>query len=337
MHNGILYDMFKFIIDIVPIIAYTNQEVIVMYLSTKQIAERWDISDRRIRILCIQGKIEGAIKKGRSWRIPENAQKPIDNRLKISNNIPQEFNEAFTRIENKKALLNKKRPLTKGEVERLQEEFLIDYTYNSNAIEGNTLTLKETEAVLKGNVTIGGKPLKDHLEAIGHKEAFYYVLRLLEDKTAFSERIIKQIHSLVLSDKPADKGVYRRIPVRIMGADHVPPEPWQVPIMMKTLIAEYKEKQNIHTIERVAIFHLKFESIHPFIDGNGRCGRLLINFDLIKNGYPNINIKFTDRLKYYNCFTEYHVNKTFIPMVNLITSYVEEMLDKYLSILNFSK
>lgn len=305
-----------------------------MYLSTKQIAEKWNISDRRVRILCAEGNINGAYKEGRSWKIPENAQKPIDNRLKISNNIPKEFNKAFIEIENKKAILNKKRPLTKGEVERLQEEFLIDYTYNSNAIEGNTLNLKETEAILKDNVTIGGKPLKDHLEAIGHKQAFEYVLKLLEDKTQFSERIIKQIHSLVLADKPEDKGIYRRIPVRILGSSHTPPQPFQVPIKMEQLTSEYKEMQNIHTIERVALFHLKFESIHPFIDGNGRCGRLLMNFDLIQNGYPNINVKFTDRTKYYDCFNEYHINKTSSPMVNLIAGYVNEMLDKYLSILS---
>ena len=304
-----------------------------MYLSTKQIAEKWGISDRRVRILCDEGKINGAIKEGKSWRIPENAQKPIDNRLKISGNIPQEFESVFTRIENKRAELNKRRPLTKGEVGRLRKEFLVEFTYNSNAIEGNTLTLSETEAVINDNVTIGGKPLKDHLEAIGHKEAYEYMLQLADSKKPFSEKIIKEIHSLILADKQEDRGVYRRIPVRISGALHEPPQPYMISPLMEKLIVEYKNMQDLHTIERAALFHLKFESIHPFIDGNGRCGRFLLNFDLIKNGYPNINIKFTDRQKYYDCFIDYHMHNSRSQMTNLIAVYVEEMLDKYLDIL----
>ena len=304
-----------------------------MYLSTGKIAEQWKISPRRVRILCEEGKIKGAYKEGRFWKIPENVQKPIDSRFKKSRNIPPEFKEIFTRIENKKSLLAKKRPLTKGEVERLQEEFLVEYTYNSNAIEGNTLTLKETEAVLKDNVTIGGKSLRDHLEVIGHREAFYFILKLIEDKTSFSEKIIKQIHSLVLADKPEDKGMYRKIPVRILGVAHTPPEPWQVPIIMEQLMDDIKKWQNLHPIERAALFHLKFESIHPFIDGNGRCGRLLMNFDLIKNGYPNVNIKFSDRSKYYDCFIEYHKKNSHSAMVSLIAGYVEDMISKYLVIL----
>lgn len=304
-----------------------------MYLSTKEIAEKWGISDRRVRIFCDEGKIDGAFKEGKSWRIPENAQKPIDNRLKISGNIPQEFESIFTRIENKRSELNKRRPLTKGEVGRLTKEFLVEFTYNSNAIEGNTLTLSETEAVINDNVTIGGKPLKDHLEAIGHKEAYKYMLMLADNKKPFSERIIKEIHSLVLADKQEDRGIYRRIPVRISGALHEPPRPYMISPLMEKLIAEYKDMQDIHTIERAALFHLKFESIHPFVDGNGRCGRLLLNFDLIKNGYPNINIKFIDRQKYYDCFNDYHMHNSHSKITNLIAVYVEEMLDKYLDIL----
>jgi len=304
-----------------------------MYLSTKEMSQKWGISDRRVRILCDEGKIKGAFKDGKSWRIPEDAQKPMDNRLKISDNIPKEFESIFTRIENKKAELNKRRPLTKGEVDRLRKEFLVEFTYNSNAIEGNTLTLSETEAVINDNVTIGGKSLKDHLEVIGHKEAYEYVLRLVEDKAPFSERIIKEIHSLVLADKPEDKGIYRRIPVRISGALHEPPQPYMIAPLMEKLMIDYKDMQNMHTIERAALFHLKFEGIHPFIDGNGRCGRLLLNFDLIKNGYPNTNIKFTDRQTYYKCFNNYHLNNDHSMMVNLVAEYVEDMLDKYLIIL----
>ena len=128
----------------------------------------------------------------------------------------------YTRTDRpKKVELDKSRPLTQGELERLNEEFIIEYTYNSNAIEGNTLTLRETDLVLRG-LTIDKKPLKDHMEAVGHKGAFDYVCELVREKVPIDERVIKQIHFLVLADKREDHGVYRRIPVRIMGAQHEP-------------------------------------------------------------------------------------------------------------------
>lgn len=231
--------------------------------------------------------------------------------------------------------LNKCRPLTTGEVARLRDEFLIEFTYNSNAIEGNTLTLQETALVINEGITIAEKPLKDHLEVISHKEAYFYVEDLVKRKIPLLEKNIKDIHSIVLMDKPQDKGVYRRMPVRIMGAVHTPPEPWAVPIQMEQLMAEQESwKKTLHPIERVALFHLKFEGIHPFIDGNGRTGRLLLNLELMKEGYPAINVKFADRRKYYDCFTAYHQSGgNPESMVELVKRYVEESLDRYLAIL----
>lgn len=185
-----------------------------MFMTVKQAAEKWGISDRRIRTLCSNGKITGAYREGRGWKIPVDASKPSDGRFKSKENI-------LAQIDRKKVELDKSRPLTQGELERLNEEFIIEYTYNSNAIEGNTLTLRETDLVLRG-LTIDKKPLKDHMEAVGHKEAFDYVCELVREKVPFDERVIKQIHFLVLADKREDRGVYRRIPVRIMGAQHEP-------------------------------------------------------------------------------------------------------------------
>ena len=231
--------------------------------------------------------------------------------------------------------LNECRPLTAGEVERLRDEFLIEFTYNSNAIEGNTLTLQETALIINEGITIAEKPLKDHLEVIGHKEAYFYVEDLVKQKIPLSEKIIKDIHSIVLMDKPQDKGVYRRVPVRIMGAVHTPPKPWAVAIQMEQLMAEYEDWQDtLHPIERIALFHLKFEGIHPFIDGNGRTGRLLLNLELMKKGYPAINVKFSDRRRYYDCFTAYHQSGgNPEAMVELVKGYVEEALNRYLVIL----
>ena len=246
-------------------------------------------------------------------------------------NISPLYRAIFAKIDELKHKLNLRRPLTQGELKRLQEEFMIEFTYDSNAIEGNTLTLQETALVLEG-ITIDTKPLKDHLEVVGHKEAFGYVKRIVAEKTSFSERVIQEIHSLVLMDRPEDRGRYRRIPVRIMGASHEPPQPYLVPIQMEQLIDEVKKEQ-LHPIEAAALFHLKFEGIHPFIDGNGRTGRLILNFMLMQNGYPPINVKFADRRKYYEGFETYYKNGDSAPMVKMIAQYIEEQLNLYLRIL----
>ncbi len=295
-----------------------------MYMTVKQAAEKWGISDRRVRVLCSEGKIQGVTRKGRSWMIPEDAKKPADARFKSYENI-------LDMIEEKKKELDSRRPFTEGELERLTEEFIVEYTYNSNAIEGNTLTLRETDLVLRG-LTIDKKPLKDHMEAVGHKEAFEFVQDLVKDKVPLSENIIKQIHYLVLADKREDRGVYRRVPVRIMGAAHEPVQPYLIQPKMDQLLFDYRNSTE-HIIPKLARFHIEFEGIHPFIDGNGRTGRLLVNLELMKAGYPPIDIKFTDRVAYYHAFDEYHVKNNLGVMEKLFAGYVNERLDRYLDIL----
>ena len=144
------------------------------YIKISQAAEKWGLSPRRVRVLCAENRIDGVIKKGKLYMIPANAPKPIDGRSLKGKDLTGEFALLFLSIDAKKAELNKRRPLTEGELSRLREEFLIDFTYNSNAIEGNSLTLQETAMVLEG-VTIDQKPLKDHLEAVGHRDTFLYV------------------------------------------------------------------------------------------------------------------------------------------------------------------
>ena len=296
------------------------------YIKVSQAAEKWGLSTRRVRVLCAQGKIDGVIRKGKLYMIPANAQKPADGRLsRVS---------LLTEIETKRERLAEIRPLTQGEVERLREEFLIDFTYNSNAIEGNTLTLKETALVLEG-MTIDQKPLKDHLEAVGHRDAFLYVQDIATKDIPLDESVIKNIHALVLMDRPEDKGIYRRIPVRIMGAYTEPVQPYLIEPKIAELLAENEQRrETMNPIERIARFHLEFEGIHPFIDGNGRTGRLLLNLDLIRNGYPPINVKFTDRKRYYDAFDAYYRGGNADEMINLIAGYVDERLDEYFRVLN---
>lgn len=296
-----------------------------MYLTVKQVAEKWKISDRRVRALCAQGKIDGAFQDGRMWKIPIDAPKPSDSRYKSTNSL-------LSQIDLKKQELDKKRPLTEGEVARLNEEFAVEYTYNSNAIEGNTLTLRETDLVLKG-LTIDKKPLKDHLEVIGHMEAFDFVRELVEKEADLNENVIKQIHYLVLSDKIQDRGVYRRVPVKIMGATNEPVQPYLIEPKMNELMHNYK-KNTEHIVSKLARFHIEFESIHPFIDGNGRTGRLLVNLELMKAGYPPIDIKFKDRLTYYKAFDDYHEKHSTKTMENLFSKYLNERLQHYLDILS---
>ena len=225
------------------------------------------------------------------------------------------------------------RPLTAGETQRLRDEFMIDFTYNSNAIEGNTLTLKETALVLEG-MTIDRKPLKDHLEAVGHRDAFLYIEDIAQNKARLRDTEIKAIHSLVLMNRPEDKGVYRRIPVTIAGAYTEPVQPFLIEPKLTELLAENEErKKTMHPIERIARFHLEFEGIHPFIDGNGRTGRLILNLELIRNGYPAINVKFTDRKRYYDAFDAFYRDGKADDMVLLVAEYVNERLDRYLEIL----
>ena len=290
-----------------------------MAMTTNQAAEKWGISSRRVRVLCVNGQIEGAWREGKLWFVPDNAPKPADGRIRGKESL-------LAQIERKKVLLDGRRPLTEGEAARLNEDFMIEYTYNSNAIEGNTLTLRETDMVLKG-LTIDQKPLKDHMEAVGHKEAFYFICDLVKERAPLSEAVIKQIHSLVLADKPLDRGAYRKVPVRIMGAKQNPVQPYLIESKMNELVQSYAvDERNI--VEKLANLHIAFESIHPFIDGNGRTGRLIINLELMKAGYPPIDIKFTDRMRYYNAFD--HRSE----MVKLFAEYLNKRLDQYLDVLD---
>ena len=239
----------------------------------------------------------------------------------------------FDKIAELKAKLDSMRPLNSGELKRLREEFIVGNTYHSNAIEGSTLTLRETALILGEGVTIAEKPLKEHLEAIGHRDAFGYVSELAKKGSPVTERVIKDIHSLVLMSDRENRGVYRSVPVRIMGANHVPPEPYLIPENMAKLISDYETitKQK-NPVEAAAEFHARFESIHPFIDGNGRTGRLLLNLELMKNGLLPVNIKFADRAKYYDAFEDYRITGNCGMLADMVADYEIYELKRYIEI-----
>lgn len=241
-----------------------------------------------------------------------------------------------TRIDKKKKQLQKLRPLPTTAVKKLQKQFEIEMTYNSNAIEGNSLTLKETYLVINKGVTIKGKPLKDHLEAKDHHEALEMVYELIDHKSqpTFSERLIRSLHQLVVK-KTDEKiaGKYRNTNVFIAGSDHVPPDAIQIPSEMKNLLTWYSKKQKeMHPIELSAIFHHKLVHIHPFIDGNGRTARLVMNILLLRAGYPLAVILKNDRKKYYRALQLADKGDLSL-LIRFIAQAAERSLDIYLKIL----
>ncbi len=231
--------------------------------------------------------------------------------------------------------INEHEPLDNEKLKEVRDKFIIEFTYNSNAIEGSEITLNETALIINEGVTIPGQSLKDHLEVIGHQEACLYMLELLEKNMFITEDNIKAIHNIILMDKLSDRGVYRKTDVEIEGASNLPPQSHLIEDKMKQLIVEYNEMKTKNIIEQVSLFHLKFEGIHPFIDGNGRTGRLLLNLELMRNGFPPINIKFEDRLKYYECFNKYYKEDGNTNcMIEFISKYVIEALEERINILN---
>lgn len=245
-----------------------------------------------------------------------------------------------TRLEEKLAKLNKLRPLPKSAVQKLREKFQIEMTYNSNAIEGNSLTLKETYWVIQEGITIKGKPIKDVLEAKNHKEALDFLYELVErgSQFTFSENLIKQLHALIIQDIDKEKaGQYRKVDVFITGAEHTPPPAFEIPIKMAELIkwgrSNYKK---MDIVEFSAILHHRFVHIHPFEDGNGRTGRLLMNIFSMKYGFPIAIIQKNDRLKYYRALQAADKG-TYNPLVNLVAQAVLRSLNIYLDVLTPSK
>lgn len=237
------------------------------------------------------------------------------------------------RLEEKRKKLNSLRPLPPSAVRKLKENFEVEMTYNSNAIEGNSLTLRETFLVLNEGITIKGKPLKDHLEAINHKEALDYLYDLVdhEKKITFSEHLIKNLHQLVTQNIEKEwAGRYRNAPVRITGTPHQPPDALQVPHLMNDVIRWVSHEQNkMHVVELAAILQHQFVHIHPFFDGNGRTARLIMNVLLLQKGYPLAIILKNDRKRYYRVLQEADKNN-YKPLIEFVAKAVERSLDIYL-------
>ena len=212
---------------------------------------------------------------------------------------------------------------------QLQEDLNLKWTYNSTGIEGNSFTLNQTIMLLAEGITVGGKRLSEHLEIIGHSSAIKYLEDIVKNNIELSEREIKNLHSLVTKDiKDVNSGAYRNVNVYISGSKHTPPSHIVVLEKMQQLMFWYNnESKNLHPIERAAILHGKFVTIHPFIDGNGRTARLLLNFELMKNNYPPIIIKIEDREKYFDTLEEGNMSDNWDTFTEFIKEKCEERID----------
>ena len=306
------------------------------FMTTKEAVEKWNISERRIRQLLQDGRIEGAVKVGNSWNIPIDADKPVDKRIiKPDDNkfIIDLDDNYFDEVDSLKKELDSKRPIPKETLKSLKESINLEWTYNSNGIEGNTLTLRETQVVLEG-ITVGGKSIKEHLEAINHEKAILYLDDLVKDKNPITEWNIKNIHQLILKDiNNENAGRYRKENVTIKGATHVPPDYIKIPELMEKLILNYNTWNEYHPIIKAVLLHGELVKIHPFVDGNGRTSRLLMNLDLMNSGYNPVIIKKESRLKYYEALDKAHTTGDYTDFVKLVTKLEVEMLKKYLELL----
>lgn len=237
----------------------------------------------------------------------------------------------FEKIDQKKALLDAKRPLPKHTLKSLRDKLLLEWTYNTNAIEGNTLTINETKVVLEG-ITVGGKTMREHLEVINHRDAITFVEEIVKNQESLTEWQMKNIHRLILKGIDDEyAGVYRDQKVLISGAKHTPPDPLLIQEQMEQLIDWYKkEAKQLHPITRGAMLHVNFVGIHPFIDGNGRTARLLVNLELMKEGFPPIVIKVENRLDYYKALDKAHTEKDYNDFIRLVKVEAEDSIDLYL-------
>lgn len=250
--------------------------------------------------------------------------------------VSGELENKLIQIDDLKVKWQNVRPLNSTQLAKMIEHFHVDYTYQSNRIEGNTLTLQETHLIVNEGLTIGGKSMREHLEAVNHAEAIDYMEQLVRDKDELNTRVVLKLHYLIL--KVIDKvnaGKYRSVPVRISGSEHEPPQPYMLDKMMEDYFFHYESQQKIiHPVVLAAEMHERLVGIHPFIDGNGRTSRLVMNLILLQHGYTIANLKGDDisRMKYYRALESVQVDNNPEPFYLLVADAVIDSLNNHLAL-----
>jgi len=254
----------------------------------------------------------------------------------IESKIDSQVNNLLLEVDDLKSQWDKCRPLEGIALEKMKEYFSINYTFDSNKIEGNTLTMQETYLVVREGLTINGKSMIEHLEAVNHFEAIDFIEDIVKNKDYLNERVVKQIHYLIL--KSIDKmnaGVYRKVPVMISGSSHVPPQPYIIAKQMEEVFEFYElNKSTLHPIILAADMHEKIVTIHPFIDGNGRTTRLIMNLVLLMNGFPIANIKgdIESRTNYYGALEKANTNKGSTDFYTIVANASIESLKAHINL-----
>lgn len=227
-----------------------------------------------------------------------------------------------------------RKPLSETQLKKMEEYFHTSYTFESNRIEGNTLSLQETHLVINEGITIGGKSMREHLEAVNHKDAIELVKDLIVNNIPFNAYRLKQLHQLILKGvDDRNAGVYRSLPVRISGSEHIPPEPYLLDKLMEDYFLFYDTQKNVlHPVILAAEMHERLVSIHPFIDGNGRTSRLVMNLILLQNGFTIANLKggLNERLSYYKALEQVQVNHESDLFYQLIIDRVDASLEEHI-------
>ena len=250
----------------------------------------------------------------------------------------EDINVMLKEVDALKEQLSSLRPLPEEALKKIQDAFDIEYTYESNRIEGNTLTLQETALVVNEGVTISGKSMREHLEAINHAEAISYIKDIAKQDIEISERTIKEIHALILHGIDRENaGRYRNVPVMISGSTHIPPQPYLIEKQMEDFILRFKqmEAENVHPVLIAAYLHDELVRIHPFIDGNGRTSRLLMNLYLLRHGYVIITLKGSndEKVSYYMALEKSHTEHLLEEFQKVVVEAEITALRKYLSIM----
>ena len=217
-------------------------------------------------------------------------------------------------------------------IESYNNAFELEFTHNSTAIEGNTLTLMETKVILEDGISIGGKALREIYEVVNHKKAFQYVKKCIKEGLPPDEKIVKEIHALLMENIIIG-GIYQNEEVVISGASHTPPAGNEMYVQIKNFFADLMDKNDLNPIELAAWAHAEFVRIHPFRDGNGRTSRLIMNYQLMFNGFLPVSIAKENRLDYYNALDKYAAEGILGNFTDMLAELEEAQLDKYISII----
>lgn len=235
----------------------------------------------------------------------------------------------MTILEKRDYYLANKKSLSPEILKNYEDDFCIRYSHNSTAIEGNTLTLMETKLVIEDKISVGGKDMREIYEVVNHNKAYSYIKKCIADKKPLDENIIKEIHYILMENIMVG-GIYRNVDVYISGSQHTPPNPSEMYNQIKNFYIDLQAENKEEKIEFAAWTHAEFVKIHPFVDGNGRTSRLIMNYQLMANGYLPISISKESRLDYFAKLEEYALNGNIAPFADFIADLEEKELDKYI-------